>query len=815
MPNKKHHPILTLFLILSLFLNLLNIQTVRADDETPTEPAPTQIVTEPPTATEVATELPVATEAATELPTATEVVTELPVESTPTPEEATPTPEADIPPTETAEVQPPPEAIIDENAPVEVILSEMPEDTNIVVLDEQGEALVLGSQAAADAVVTSDPVWCPASVALPTPGLNNCTGNYASIAELLLDMRDKPWLFDEAGTIFLEKPGGQGFTTPLILDDSATSLSGSFATLSAFNLTIQGGWNVSPNTLTGHTTFGSQAGNEGYLLIGSATNPWAGNITLNDLKFNSISVANSVTVYTSSGNIVLNDVEVDSQTGNQYTGYLSSTSGNITVQDTSYFDGDDTGTDTNKGFYAETDTGSISITGTGTSPTFQDALGAGSDNYNGATLSAPTVTLTNVRSQDNDGNGIEINNASVVTLNNVTSGVNQNGEGNGLSGVLVNGNGSTTVSINGGSFNRNNRYGIEILSGGTITIVSNPTYAGNGLGNLYENTVPNTSITSTTTASNSTSASFSFTGTDNFTLPANLTFQCSRDGAAFTACTSPINYAGLAEGNHNFQVRATDQIGNTDPSPASFSWVIDFTPPTISPHGDETAEATSAAGAVVNYTNPTTSDAVDGPGVASCSPASGSTFPLGDTTVNCTASDTSGNVATPTSFVVHVVDTTAPVIAPHADETIEATSAAGAIVNYTIPAPPMQSMYPALLPVHPLRARSLPWVIQQSIAPLLMQLEILQPPLPLLCMWWIPPLRSLTHTVTKLPKPHRLQVLWSSTAPQLHPTQSMDLALHPVYPLQEVHSPLVIQQSTAPLLTQLEILQPPLPSLYM
>jgi len=657
MSRINRHFVWSVFLILIVIINLMNVNVAFADDGTP-----------PPTATEEPTQPPVES-------------TETPVVETPAPTE-TPVSTEETP---VVEDQAP---ALEEAVPSE-LLAQVPEDTNVVVLDEQGQALVLGSQDAADALVTSDPVWCPASVAAPTPGLNNCSVSYAGITELLDAMRVNPTAFDEDGTIFLEKPAGLGFTTPLILDDSATSLFGSFATLSAFNLIIQGGWNVSPNTFSGHTNFGASGVIEGYVLIGSAINPWAGNITLRDINVSGISVANSVTVYTSSGNIVLSDVEVGQQRGTNYTAYLDSNSGNIIVGDTSFFAGDNTGGDRNKGFYAETTTGSISITGTGSSPTFQNARGTDPANYNGATLSAPTVTLTNVISQDNDGNGIAIFNANVVTLTNVTSGVvdpnpaTPYAEGNGLSGVLVNGTGSTTVTINGGSFNRNGRYGIEILSGGAISIVSNPSYDGNVLGNFFENTPPDTSITSNPSSpTNNASATFSFTGTDN-TSPGVLTFQCSRDGAGFTACISPINYAGLADGNHNFQVRALDQSGNTDPSPANFSWIIDTTPPTIGPHGDETVEATSSAGAVVNYISPATSDAVDGVGVASCSPVSGSLFALGDTTVTCTASDTAGNVATPSSFVVHVVDTTAPTLNLPTDITANATGSVGVVVSYS------------------------------------------------------------------------------------------------------------------------------------
>jgi hypothetical protein len=64
----------------------------------------------------------------------------------------------------------------------------------------------------------------------------------------------------------------------------------------------------------------------------------------------------------------------------------------------------------------------------------------------------------------------------------------------------------------------------------------------------------------------------------------------------------------------------------------------------------------------VTYASPSWSDQVDGTGAATCTPASGSVFALGDTTVTCSAVDAAGNAAVATTFRVRVVDTTPPVL---------------------------------------------------------------------------------------------------------------------------------------------------------
>jgi Ca2+-binding RTX toxin-like protein len=89
-----------------------------------------------------------------------------------------------------------------------------------------------------------------------------------------------------------------------------------------------------------------------------------------------------------------------------------------------------------------------------------------------------------------------------------------------------------------------------------------------------DRTPPETTITSGAPDPGSSSATFSFSSSES-----GSTFSCSLDGAAFAPCTSPATYSGLSNGSHTFQVRATDSLGNTDPTPATVSWTVSVTPP--------------------------------------------------------------------------------------------------------------------------------------------------------------------------------------------------------------------------------------------
>jgi hypothetical protein len=130
------------------------------------------------------------------------------------------------------------------------------------------------------------------------------------------------------------------------------------------------------------------------------------------------------------------------------------------------------------------------------------------------------------------------------------------------------------------------------------------------------------------------------------------------DGTVASVC-SPASGSQFALGVTPVSCTATDAAGNAS-APAVFTVTVrDTTAPVLAPAG-VVAEATGPDGAAVAYA-PTGDDLVDGTVAATCDPASGALFPLGTTTVSCSASDAAGNTAA-ASFAVTVRDTTAPSI---------------------------------------------------------------------------------------------------------------------------------------------------------
>jgi hypothetical protein len=162
----------------------------------------------------------------------------------------------------------------------------------------------------------------------------------------------------------------------------------------------------------------------------------------------------------------------------------------------------------------------------------------------------------------------------------------------------------------------------------------------------------------------------------NYSLP---TASDNLDGPLPVTCTKASG-TNFVVGTTPVTCSATDAHNNT--GSATFNVVItliDITKPVLSDVPDDiTTEANGPTGSKVNFVPPTAVDNLDGP-IANvpCAPLSGSTFPLGTTSVTCSATDAHGNTGTAT-FKINVVDTTPPTLIPPGNTTVYATSDTGA-----------------------------------------------------------------------------------------------------------------------------------------
>ena len=151
-------------------------------------------------------------------------------------------------------------------------------------------------------------------------------------------------------------------------------------------------------------------------------------------------------------------------------------------------------------------------------------------------------------------------------------------------------------------------------------------------------------------------ASVEATGSSGATFTYSASALDAVDGSRVVSCV-PESGATFPLGSTIVRCTASDTQSNS--ASASFTvTTIDTAPPIVAVPTQARIEAASAEGAAFSY-NASSVDLVDGSVAVTCTPASGATCPIGETTVNCTASDTHGTTG-PGYFPVKVADTTPP-----------------------------------------------------------------------------------------------------------------------------------------------------------
>jgi hypothetical protein len=203
------------------------------------------------------------------------------------------------------------------------LLTQVPENTTVTVVNTDGQVQPLATQDAANAIATTtDPIWCPASQTTPTPGTNGCTASFTSFDALLTELANNPTTYQGAGTIYVEQGNYGGGESSI--DFNSYNLSN----ISNSDLTIQGGWNPA----TGSVDPASTSNFTVPIIIGSSANPWGGSLTIDNIVVTGSS-ATGLTVY-SQANVTISDSRFER---NREKGAEIHAGGNVAVSN-SHFD---------------------------------------------------------------------------------------------------------------------------------------------------------------------------------------------------------------------------------------------------------------------------------------------------------------------------------------------------------------------------------------------------------------------------------------------------------------------------------------------
>ncbi len=368
-------------------------------------------------------------------------------------------------------------------------------------------------------------------------------------------------------------------------------------------------------------------------------------------------------------------------------------------------------------------------------------FGGGLDNLGTTTITNSTFFSNN--SASGPGGGL-FNNGGTVSVTNSTFSNNSAGSGGGLENFP-----SSTATITNSTFSNNSAFaGGGLENDGTMTI-TNSTIANNstsccgggldnedsGTATITNSTIANNSASSccgggfgggldscftctlkvkASIVANNTNGNCAGSITDqgyNLDSATNCGFAAGTDLQSSNPLLGPLANNGgptqtlaLLVGSPAIDhiptaqcpATATDQRGMTRPDdPSESTCDIGAYESNYPPDNDLgltnvpaniTVNATSPQGAVVTYTSPTVVDEDSPLPPVSCTPASGSTFPIGTTTVTCPVSDSDD---TPSSvsqnFTVTVNDTDLGLTNVPANITTNATSPQGATVTYTPP----------------------------------------------------------------------------------------------------------------------------------
>jgi hypothetical protein len=352
---------------------------------------------------------------------------------------------------------------------VETILESIPQDTELIVVDEAGETLPLVTEEAADAIMEGDPMWCPVGVT-PNAGVGGCSPNFAVFGSVLGDPNNEllAWMAANdkkvAGVIWIAYNYASG-PEPTV-NDNVTIDGLDLTNFSTVALTLQGGWNgfngsKALNPTTPYSTFNASL---------SILN-WKAPVTISDVTVTGNSSGAYSLRITTTGNITATRVNVSDNPvgGASFENNVGASTGNITVSDSTF----NNNTNASSGLRVRSN-GAITIKNVTANGNFDGVGGLGIDIDNQSAATAKAVSLSNITVSGNRSSGLFVQSNGAITVADITA--VGNGQGVFSNGVALWNDAvgyASPVTMNGTNLIFNNTgYGLNIESNGAVKLNS-------------------------------------------------------------------------------------------------------------------------------------------------------------------------------------------------------------------------------------------------------------------------------------------------------------------------------------------------------
>jgi len=336
------------------------------------------------------------------------------------------------------------------------ILAQVPAETQVVVINQDGTTEPLATQAAANSIATGDPMWCPEGVA---PSGVGCSASFTTLtgASGLLSSFNIA-AQTQNGVIWIANHDFSGEETAITINSANSN-----------NLTFQGGWDGLPGStnVTGFSTYNVP------IQI-----TWGGNLTLNNIIVNA---ANGTGAYldtciavggtcTGTGSITVTNSQFNNNVNSS--GLYVNSANDVTFTNV---------TATGNGYYGadvvdHTPGGNVQITGSN----FND-----NDDKGLSVITNGRITLNNVNANNNrDGAYLDaLNDISITGSNfgNLAVPANPNTGGNTWTGLYILTPGNVLLDNVSASYNGVTGAYIDARSGiGGITVRNNSVFTSNG-----------------------------------------------------------------------------------------------------------------------------------------------------------------------------------------------------------------------------------------------------------------------------------------------------------------------------------------------